>query len=633
MTVFGGAWSWTAADLAIATCRRLARNLACEDEVYNEFGDGLSFIADNAATQRPPFEPSIAIGGDVFVVGDLRIDNRDELLAGLPAFSRPSAVCPDIVLFEHIWRQWGPDSFLRVIGDFAVALFDRRIRRLYLVRDFAGQRPLHYRETNEGVAFASTPAALARLSGPPQLDRFEWAAYVAVVPQSSERTLFSNVKRVKPGHFVAVDRGVIHPQSRYWSPDLTPLRIGFAEAVEQGRHLLDQAVRAQLRDRHGLIAGQLSSGLDSGAVMTSAARISSKRLLALTGGLIDAGPPPPVTHHAGEGRYAAMIAGRYTNLEHRNVDVSTGPLFDEFVRWNALLDQPVRSFENMAWLDATFRAASEAGAGVMLTGLYGNFSLSFDGIARFAELFRAGRFLDWFRESAKFKRQSGARWRGMLAYSAGPFVPVRQWRWLDMARGIAHSDALADAFLRPENSTVEDLRARVTESGFSTDTRPSSSTLQDRLLGTQWVDNAHLTHAFRRRWKVESRDPTHDRRVVEFTLRLPSEIFLHEGRPRSLGREMLRGRVSDEILDLKTRGIQGNDWRRSAMASRDDFAREIDRLEAVPAIADMLDLPRMRAVLHRLDDESNDMATIIAVRGSFLRSLGLAHFARTRFFD
>lgn len=629
MTVIGGAWSWTAADLALETCLELVRNLACNDAVHAEIAAGLSFFADASATQLLPFEASITLAADVAVVGDLRIDNRNELLAALPPARRPPATCSDIVLFECSWRQWGTNAFSRVIGDFAVALFDQRERKLYLVRDFAGQRPLHYQETRDGVAFASTPAALAMRPGPPQMDRLEWAAYLTPVPQSSDGTLFSGVNRVMPGHFVAIDANRVYPHLRYWQPELTPLRISFEEAVGQGRYLLDQAVREQLRSRRDIIAGQLSSGLDSSAVMTSAARMASTPLLALTGGSADAGPPPPPTHHDDEGHYAAMTAARYPNLHHRNVDVESAPLFHEMVRWNDLLDQPVRSFENMAWLDGTFRVAAEAGADVMLTGLYGNLSFSYDGTARFAELFRAGKLITWLRESARFKRVNRARWRGMLAYSVSPSLSPRQWRRLEKARGVKQSDAFIDSYLREDGPTIRDLRDRVREQGFSTSTQPSGNSLQDRLSGLQWVDNAHLTHGLRRRWKVETRDPTHDRRLVEFTLQLPCEIFVHQGRPRSLAREMLRGRVPDEVLDLRTRGIQGNDWQRAARASRNDFALEIERLQATPAVADLLDLPRMRNDLKRLD-RSNDMNSIIALRGAFVRALGLGHFARTR---
>ncbi|MEO6247749.1 MAG: asparagine synthetase B family protein [Sphingomicrobium sp.] len=569
---------------------------------------------------------------NIALVGDLRIDNRSELLADLSGAGNEHSATDDAGLLLASWRHWGPVALDRLVGDFAFALFDRKLDRLYLVRDFAGQRPLHFTPIDGGIAFASTPGALARLNGAAKLRFDEWAAYTGVIPQSGDGSMFEGVRRVEPGHLVIIDRGRIHPPFRYWQPCLTPLRIGFEQAVEQTRALLDRAVSDQLRNSYRVTAGQLSSGLDSGAVMTSAGEQSTRPLLAITGEALEPGPPPPHTHHVGEGRYAAMVTARYPLIEHRIVRVPTPPMFGTMTTWNALLDQPVRSFENMHWLDATYAAAAEAGAGVMLTGAYGNFSISFDGIARFAELARGGRILTWLREARRFRQDSGARWRGVLAYSIGPHLPGLAWTLVKRASGIRAYEALDAAFLRGDNPVINILKSRAQADGFKLDDQMARTTLEGRMMGINWVDNALLTHAFRRRWKVESRDPTQDKRLVEFILRLPSEVFLRNGRPRSLGREMLRGRVPDEVLDLKTRGVQGNDWLKAARASHDDFAAELDHLEATSALTDLLDVARMREALAQLNGAGNDLATIIALRGSFLRTLGLAHWARTRFF-
>ena len=88
---------------------------------------------------------------------DVRLGNRREIAAALAMDDRNLADAD--ILFEA-WLRWGEDTLDRIVGDFAFALFDAVERRLVLVRDPLGQRPLFYARGQDFAVFASMPNGL-----------------------------------------------------------------------------------------------------------------------------------------------------------------------------------------------------------------------------------------------------------------------------------------------------------------------------------------------------------------------------------------------------------------------------------------------------------------------------------------
>ena len=181
----------------------------------------------------PVFQPQAwgcaAALGSLHLVGDLRIDNLEELTAELG-----HAVPPDLdpqTFLLHAWKRWGRDVFSRLEGDFAIALWDADARQLILARDAIGQRPLHYRLFDGGVAFASTVVPLACLEGriEPDLDRL--ASLLAFIPELGPRTFLAHVERVMPGHMLIVDATGQNRQQPWWRPRMEALPLTPAEGV------------------------------------------------------------------------------------------------------------------------------------------------------------------------------------------------------------------------------------------------------------------------------------------------------------------------------------------------------------------------------------------------------------------
>src|SRR5688572_29984069 len=109
---------------------------------------------------RGPVESS---RGNLVLAADVRLDNRDDLIAALGiATDRARRMCDAAILLEA-YERWEESAVDRLVGDFAFALWDAERRKLVLARDFLGQRPLYYHRGARFLAFASMPKGLHTL--------------------------------------------------------------------------------------------------------------------------------------------------------------------------------------------------------------------------------------------------------------------------------------------------------------------------------------------------------------------------------------------------------------------------------------------------------------------------------------
>src|SRR5262249_2845150 len=145
------------------------------------------------------------------------------------------------------------------------------------------------------------------------------AEFLVLIPDSGPRTFFKGIERVEPGHVVIATADGL-TRRKFWDPKRhAAISLRPEEYVERGRELLDEAVRCRLRGvKH--VAATLSGGLDSSAVVATAAR-----LLAPGGGQVTAFTCVPRQGFAGagtpgqiidEGPLAAATAALYPNVEH-----------------------------------------------------------------------------------------------------------------------------------------------------------------------------------------------------------------------------------------------------------------------------------------------------------------------------
>ena len=603
----GGQWS----DNSVALGRRLMRVLP--EDVFDR-------------------QPLVGGEGRYVLVADVRLDNRDELTEALRISAPQARTLCDAAILLAASEQWDESCLERLVGDYAFAVWDTARRRILLARDPLGQRPLHYHRGDRFFAFASMPKGLHALPEVPYApDEDRVIGLLMMIPEIGTKSFFQGIERVEPGHVVtATPNGVT--ARRHWQPSRRQVTFHRPEDYSEAlRGLLDQAVGCRLRGT-GDVGVYLSGGLDSGAVATTAAQLlapSGRRVIAFTGAPRESynGPFRP-NCIVDEGPYAAATAALYSNMEHvvvRNEGCS--PLADLDRRF-FLFDQPLLGLCATGWSNSLYNAIRNRKLKVVLSGHLGNLGLSYDGIELLPELFCSGRWLRLWREAAALVAARQLRWGGVVARILAPWSPPGFWVWLNkVARGYA-PDAGDFTAVHPRRRGELDLSVRATAQFREVGYRRWKDSF-GRIRTLQNMDPGNFQKGALAGAHIDHRDPTSDVRLLEFCLAVPTEQFLHNGTPRLLARRALADRLPKEVLEESRRGLQIGDWHEDLMASRDRVVDELDRLEACPAAAAALDLPKLRRLTKNWPSGGWERREIeLPYRYTLLRAIAVGHFLR-----
>jgi len=203
--------------------------------------------------------------GRIWITYNGEVYNFRELRKDLEARGCRFRSATDTEVVVYAYREYGEDFIHRLNGDFAFALWDERIRKLFLYRDRAGIRPLYYAFYKETLFFASEikaifehPDAPAPEINGPRIPEYFGHLYIY-----GEETLYRNIFEVQPGACITFHQGTI-AAGRYheFTFDRSVRNLPLDEQVEGFKELFDDAIRIRLVSDVPL-GIYLSGGIDS----------------------------------------------------------------------------------------------------------------------------------------------------------------------------------------------------------------------------------------------------------------------------------------------------------------------------------------------------------------------------------
>jgi asparagine synthase (glutamine-hydrolysing) len=329
---------------------------------------------------------------------------------------------------------------------------------------------------------------------PREFSEEKFADFLVLNHSDAATTVYRNVFRVPPAHLAKVKPGGDMEQRRYWSTaDIKPVRLSSDQAYAEGlRESLDRAVRRQMRSAHP-IGCYLSGGLDSSSVAVLAARAlgeKNQRLAAFTQVPREGfDGPVPLGRYADETPYVKAIAELAGNIDVTFLRNDTIDDFADLERFFLVLESPVRNPTNLGWMLAIPRLARSQGRRVLLGGLFGNYTISWNGWSQTPEHLLHGRLLTAFRQWRVFYRRSHySRWVAFRKLLIEPLVSDRVAKWADRRRRPHRIAPWQDhAAIRPEFAAEMGVDARAAEVGhdFLYRVRPG-----ERAAGLMQVDYA-----------------------------------------------------------------------------------------------------------------------------------------------
>jgi asparagine synthase (glutamine-hydrolysing) len=481
----------------------------------------------------------------IWIVFNGEIYNYRELRAELEARGHQFYTSSDTESIVHAYEEWGEAAFRRLRGMFGLAIWDQPHRTLLLARDRSGIKPLHYVERNGRLYFGSEIKSLlaagavdARLS----LDALDH--YLAFLYTPRDASIFENVRKLPPGHYLRWRDGRSEVR-QYWEIGAQETFTGSeAEAAEQLRAVLADAVRSHMVSDVPLGAF-LSGGVDSSAVV---------------GLMAQASPRPVKTFSIG------FDEPQFDELEHaRTVAQHFGTDHHEFVvrpDGLSILDQLVSHFDE-PFADSSaiptwyVSEIARRHVTVVLSGdggdeLFGGYDryLPHPRVAQFDRLaipgLRGVAGLLWPR------LPHGARGKNFLRHvTKDPHA-----RYLDSV-AFFQADERASLYSADVRHALSAGAEQTLGRHFD---RFSGLPLHGRMMRFDFetylpedvltkVDRMSMAHS------IESRVPLLDNEVIEFAATLPSPFKIRDGRRKHVLKEALRPLLPAGILDRRKQGF------------------------------------------------------------------------------
>ncbi len=524
------------------------------------FGHHLMAYTPESAGEHQPL-----VRGKLAITADVRLDNRSDLAGAFALSPAVAARWSDSEFILEAYRKWGEECAGHLLGDFAFALWDGDRQRLYAARDHIGARPFYYWGDSGGIAFSSEIGGVLACDGVRrEIDEAE-VARLLLCPYpylESEYTFFRGLRKLPFGHWLSRDaRGTrVH---RHWYPENAPeVRMRtLDDYAERLRELLTTAVSDRLRTRL-TVGAHLSGGLDSSSVAVTAARLLRARGAAAPA-MFSHSPPPAATAAEEHERIGRVCEQESLAAIYIDPAIDT----DSYIRGTDISLVPVKTMEREQWVQ---RAAAARGVGVILTGWGGDEGVSFNGRGLGFGSLVSGQWseLAGFLELSDLVREP-KRWRTV----------VRRF-YRQVARPIPKAifpSLWGPAFERERGFILPEFarRIRSTLRPFDPPPRESAGARAYRLALLQ---HGHLSArmeswtAFGAKHRITYVHPLADRRLLEFSLGVPTNLHFRDDYGRYLFRYAMQPvlpkgmtwtRVKlDPALEKRTEELQAGEWRR-----------------------------------------------------------------------
>ena len=513
--------------------------------------------------------------GTVWVVFNGEIYNHADLRRELERHGHRYRTRSDTETIVHAYEQWGDDCVHRFRGMFAFAIWDASKRRLLLVRDRIGIKPLYWARTGDQILFGSEIKAILA-SG-----LIEPEANTSVVPEllstryvSGTETMFRGVHKLLPGHLLVFERGETTVR-QYWDvptgrsaeslelqggraenlerPSGSASRSDEREVIEQFRSLLTESVRLRLMSDVPL-GMFLSGGIDSSAIAALMARMIDRRLQTFSVAFKE--------QAFNELAYSREVA-QAIHADVHEIVIDDRDFFGALPKLVWHEDEPIAHPSSVPLYFVS--ALARRHVTVVLTG-EGSDEL----LAGYGKYLRAA--WNW-RGGTIYERMVPRRVRETVANTLVPRLPRRLARYAQrsfLAMDRTPASMFLDNFAAIRLSEQQQLltppyRAAATPAraygpSLSYFERPNGhSSLLDRLLyadiKTYLVELLMKQDQMSMAASIESRVPFLDHKLVEFACSLPDEWKLSGWTTKRVLRESMKGVLPESILNRPKMGF------------------------------------------------------------------------------
>lgn len=494
--------------------------------------------------------------GTLHIVCNGEIYNWAELRKSLEQAGYRFKTQSDTEVILHLYAEHGTDCLKYLRGMFAFAIWDSRHNRLFAARDHLGQKPFFYTSVNGDFLFGSEIKALTAVF--PHLRKMSTETmdqYLSLRIICPPKTMFEEIYKLPPGHFLTQEPGQAPRVERYWDLDFSVKSTGNEQQLLDE---LDALVTDSLR--HHMVSDVpvgafLSGGFDSSLVVAMLCRnLNIKDLPTFTLGL-----PHERFNEAGDAR---LLADAYSTNHH---ELTVLPSMAEHLGSLVFhLDEPSDPLSICTWLVSQFArktvkvALGGDGGDELFAGYdryYGNvYAGYYSHVPGFLRKNVVKPLLDrmsdgnWYKSHAHQAKwlqelsfhEGGARYARSLSYFY--FTPER--------RAELYSDrTLRQLESRDPEQDIRDFYDR--PRGIGAVDRMLYADYQSRLADHPVLISDRMSMAF----GLETRSPLMDHKLVEFCARLPAQYKVRGRQLRYLQRKLAARYLPEQLLTKPKQGF------------------------------------------------------------------------------
>ena len=556
-------------------------------------------IIDLAAGAQPMCNED----GNAWIVYNGEIFNHADLRPSLERAGHVYRTHCDTECILHAWEQYGESCLSLFRGMFAFAIWDKESGTLFCARDRLGIKPFYYYRDGSNFVFASEiKSLLVHPSVTAQLEESAVSEYLAFGYVSGEQTMFRNIRKLMPGHWLRLTmRGGITDLriERFWDvPESAPEQRSDSDWIAECRSRLEETVRMRLMSDVPL-GVFLSGGVDSGVIAALTKRMTSGPVRTFAVGYEET--------QFSELGYAHRAA-EYIGTDHHEVMVGRDEFFDALPQLIWHEDEPI-AWPSSVSLFFVSRLASQ-NVKVVLTGegsdeLFGGYSRY-----RLYELNR--RAADLYRILPSWLR-AGIRDRIMdSSLLSGSFRRKLQHTFL--GRGDNLESLYLDNFLAAFSpSQQRDVfpgvnRQRIYQDYLRHRQAASGRSDLEQLLyadqKTYLVELLMKQDRMSMACSIESRVPFLDHPLVEFAARVPARLKIRGGEGKYILKRAVEDLLPRDIVYRKKMGFPTplSQWLRGPQL--DTVFKSLTASNGL--VASFTDMQALKALLNRHREGAED---------------------------
>jgi asparagine synthase (glutamine-hydrolysing) len=506
-------------------------------------------------------QPILENHGEWGIVFNGEIYNHPELRAELQELGHTFASHSDTETVLKAFLQWDTQSFKRLTGMFALAIWNLPQKRLVLARDRMGIKPLYFVQKGEDIFFGSE---LKSILIHPEIDRTlsrdALDCYLSLNYIPSPWTLIEGILKVPPGTWMEWRDGRTTTET-YWSLPYGHFRdISLEDAKTQLDSLLAQSIREHLLSDVPL-GVWLSGGIDSTTILHYAARASSSRLktfsISFNGRSFD------------ESRYIRSAVQEY-GTDHDELDLNTGvdliAAIEEFAYYS---DEPSADAGSLpVWFLSQLckKKATVALSGEGADELFGGYlTYRADRLAR--HLRHAPRaalrlVLSCLRHWPVSDEKIAFEYKVKRLFEGALMCPARAHvYWNGTFADVDHASIVS----KPLPRALDKILGEMADLPASTDDLAPFLWLDQKYYLADDIlvksDRMSMAHS------VEVRPPFLDHRIVEFAATLPANLKIRGSRQKIILKELMKNKLPSAIVNRPKIGfdIPTHEWLRGPL--------------------------------------------------------------------